>query len=123
MEETFQLYRGSTGILGEGGFNLRKFQTNDVDLQRRIEEAEGIAPHDGESETYARVTLENRQRAQNGEQKVLGIYWSVNTDEFVLDLCCISEASTSLVPTKRNVVSLIWKVYDPFGILSQFLDA
>lgn len=44
--------------------------------------------------------------------------WNVNSDQFVVDLVEIARLARSLEPTKRNIVSLVGKFYDPLGILA-----
>ena len=44
--------------------------------------------------------------------------WNVNTDHFVVSFDEIATLATSLKPTKRNIVSLVGKFYDPLGILA-----
>ena len=51
---TYELYQKSKNVLAEGGFNLRKFITNSVDLQKTIDQ--------NESKPMARVN--------NGECKI-----------------------------------------------------
>ncbi|XP_068712813.1 uncharacterized protein [Montipora foliosa] len=52
------------------------------------------------------------------EQKVLGIRWNPLKDVFMFDLTEIASYARDLQPTKRNVVSVAAKFYDPFGFLS-----
>ena len=68
-------------ILKEGGFNLRKFSTNAVMLQTRIDSCE--SPGQGEKtasipvqleETYANTVLGLTQKVHSGERKVLGVH-------------------------------------------------
>ena len=53
-----------------------------------------------------------------GEQKTLGVKWCVETDHFEFDLSEVGRQARSLSPTKRHIVSLIWRIYDPLGFLS-----
>ena len=48
----------------------------------------------------------------------MGVRWNVNTDQFVVSLNEIARLARSLEPTKRNIVSLVGKFYDPLGILA-----
>lgn len=41
--------------------------------------------------------------------------WKVGADELVFDLRELSKLALELEPTKRNVVSLIGKFFDPIG--------
>ena len=56
-------------------------------------------------------------KAARGEQKVLGVISDVGLDEFVLDVMSIS-AAAQIEPTKRNVISLVSRIYDPLGLIS-----
>lgn len=124
--EAFSLYQASKEILGEGGFNLRKFATNAVMLQMKIDSCE--SPSQGEEtvsvvsvpvdETYASTVLGPTQRMHSGERKVLGVRWNNSADQLVMDLEEIASAATVLEPTKRAIVSLVGRFYDPLGLLS-----
>lgn len=124
-DEAFELYETSKKVLMEGGFNLRKFCTNSTSLQTRIDDKEtsaGQSPASsisGEAEeTYANSTLGPAQDTQLGERKVLGIRWDTATDQLVVSLEDIALLAERLDPTKRAIVSLVGKFYDPLGLLS-----
>lgn len=53
-----------------------------------------------------------------GEQKILGVKWCMETDHFVFDLSEVGRQARSLSPTKRHIVSLVGRIYDPLGFLS-----
>ena len=71
-----------------------------------------------ESETYAQSTLGSSQQICPGELKVLELLWKMDTDELVLSLEGMIQAAEKAVPSKRHVLSIIGRVYDPVGILS-----
>lgn len=54
----------------------------------------------------------------HGEKKVLGVCWKLHTDHLVLSLEDIASAAASIEPTKRAIVSLVGRVYDPLGLIS-----
>ena len=83
----------------DAGFKLRKFHTNDVNLQTTINKIEKFQP------------LEDNL-------KVLGIDLHKQNDSFVLHLSKIYEAGIELPTTKRNVLKIIANIYDPIGIIS-----
>ena len=122
VETAWQLYLHSKEILKTGGFNLRKFKTNDSDLQRRMTEAEGTIPYTSETndnETYAKSMLGKSQKPCMGEQKTLGLRWHMETDQFIFDLNEITRVSDATpIKTKRSITSIVSKIYDPLGILS-----
>ena len=52
------------------------------------------------------------------EHQVLGILWNLASDQFLSDISDITQLAPDLSTTKRNLVSLIGKIYDPLGFLS-----
>lgn len=52
------------------------------------------------------------------EVKVLGITWNLQNDTLMFDLSTLAFAACDLQPTKRNLVSLIGRFYDPLGFLA-----
>ena len=83
----------------DAGFELRKFHTNDPNLQTTINKIKKFQP------------LEENL-------KVLGIDWHKQNDSFIIDLNKIYEAGIELPTTKRNVLKIIASIYDPIGIIS-----
>ena len=53
--------------------------------------------------------------------KVLGMNWDCEKDTFCFKLLNIAEFGQSLEPTKRNVLRLTAKMFDPTGLLSPIL--
>ena len=124
-ESAYELYSDSKEMLKSGSFNLRKFATNSPTLQEKINKAEGLSSeeHPAEQcgdldETYAKSTLGGAQPVRAGEQKILGVCWNVHSDRFIFNLSDIARPTTDLEPTKRNVVSLVGRFYDPLGIVA-----
>lgn len=106
--EAFTLYNQAKEIFKQGGFNLRKFQTNCHELQKRIKTAEGVL--------NTEVPTEFNTVAP--EVKILGVTWNYDTDNLVFELSDIAIAGEKLLPTKRNAVSLSGRFYDPLGFLA-----
>ena len=80
-------------IFKDGGFNLRKFWSNDEDLLREFSDSQVQQLH-----------------------KVLGFIWDLESDE-LLPLVDVED----IVPkklTKREVLSCLSKIYDPCGLVS-----
>ena len=86
----------------QGAFNLRKWKTNSKTLQQKINLTEG--------ETF-----------ETSEVKILGIRWDTKRDKFQLDFKEITTFVKSLPPTKRSILRLSAKVFDPMGLLSPFV--
>lgn len=121
-ENAYKLYRESKEILGSGSFNLRKFTSSCPLLQARINKAEGVetpSQMQGDlDETFAKTTLGGAPPTKKSEQKILGVCWDTLPDCFVFDLSELTEFASHLEPTKRNVVSMVGRFYDPIGVLS-----
>ena len=119
-EEAFTMYRESKAILHAGGFNLRKFNTNSSRLRERIHQEENFdsTPTPHSDETYSQTMLGGAHSMDTGEQKTLGVKWCTETDHFILDVSEIGRQASNLTPTKRHIVSLVGRIYDPLGFLS-----
>lgn len=128
VEAGFELYLKSKGYLREGGFNLRKFVSNDPVLQQRIDEQEHENSNRITSENSLVIVAENESYTKNvfghgssegsNSLKVLGVQWNYKEDKIICDIEHICKLARDLEPTKRNVVGLATRFYDPFGLLS-----
>ncbi|KAK6172554.1 hypothetical protein SNE40_016185 [Patella caerulea] len=83
-----------------GRFNLRKWYTNDLNLRKRFSETDNSI----------------RKHAV----KILGLIWDTVEDNLKFDLACIIEYAKQLPLTKRSVLKLAVKIFDPLGLLSPF---
>ena len=121
-EQAYELYVKSRELLKQAGFNLRKFASNSRSLQSRVDSEESESPPVSDfkepDESYSDITLGTSQKLLTNEQKVLGMRWNMSEDKLVFSLHDIAELAKKLHSTKRNVVSLIGKFYDPLGFLS-----
>ena len=124
-DSAYELYASSKEMLKKGSFNLRKFATNSLPLQERINQAEGISvtPHVEQScsdtdETYAKSTLGNVSPLRPEEQRILGVRWNIPSDFFVFSFDDVATIAVGLEPTKRNVVATVGRFYDPLGFIS-----
>ncbi|KAK6175232.1 hypothetical protein SNE40_013739 [Patella caerulea] len=129
VETAYQLYEDAKERFATGGFNLRKFVSNSSELRERIHVNESkLHPGNGnitsspiheEDETYTKFMLGNS--TSNEDQKILGIKWNFVQDNFVIDWSEVLQLAQNIVPTKRLVVSISSKLYDPMGFLSPFI--
>ncbi|XP_036334843.1 uncharacterized protein LOC118745501 [Rhagoletis pomonella] len=107
-----RICREVVNIHSEGGFQLRSFVSNIKQLQDSLNK---------EPTTSQSVNLESRANYE----KVLGMRWNTVTDsfEFQLNFHRVSKAVLEGVrpPTKRELLSILMSVFDPFGILADFL--
>ena len=105
--------------------NLRRFITNVPHLQQKIDEKEEVLKTPDDSlgahdslKTYAKEALRTGQSIQSGEQKVLGARWNPATYRLCYDVGEFAHLAKKLEPTKRNVISVVGRFYDPVGYLS-----
>ncbi|CAB3999469.1 Hypothetical predicted protein [Paramuricea clavata] len=129
-----------------GGFNLRKFFSNSPTLMNRINEnkanlladcndeqdtlqtSEGINQGESRSsqtlrmehdQSYTRETTQDlSEPVEKCEQKIFGVKWKYQEDCFVCDFGPIAQAAKKCEPTKRNIISIASKFYDPLGFIS-----
>lgn len=71
-----------------------------------------------EDETYSRSILGNSQKICIGEQKVIGVHWNTSSDISHSDLI---QLARDLEPSKRNIVRIAGKFYDPLGFVSPII--
>ena len=122
--EAFELYEKSKRCLSQAGFILRKFMSNSPALQARVssQETNEIQVPQREAvtcddESYTKNTLGERLELPECV-KVLGVKWKPTEDILVCDIGDLYKVAVNMVPTKRNVIGLSARVYDPMGILS-----
>ena len=124
VESTFEFYLKAKLRLAAAGFKLRKFLSNSEELRQHIEKAEvsyaevvDRGPIE-EDQSYAKTSLGTQMIEEPDTAKVLGVQWNVGTDELEFDIREIAQVMGSLEPTKRNLVSVAAKFFDPLGVLS-----
>ena len=129
-EQAYQLFVRSKEIMKSGGFNLRKFSSNSLSLQSRVHSTvdSNLEPPSqsiciSEEDTYTNLLLDSMQPRfpAAGMQKVLGVPWDAHTDSLVISFGELASLTQHLIPTKRNLVSLAGKFFDPLGFLSPFV--
>ena len=112
-------------MLKKEGLNLRKFVTNSSTLQEKIDrnetqlQSQSIKESsiDNEEESYTKSTLGTTQQIDVGEQKVLGVRWSYSADCLVFEFSDLASQASKLDPTKRSIVGVASRFYDPVGFV------
>ena len=100
----------------EAQFNVRTFRWNSKELGTYFETLENV-------NIVNNVNTVNEEVVDskiNNEQKISGILWDEIEDNLVFRLDDIFKDATNVVPTKRNILSVISTVYDPVGYLQPF---
>ena len=108
-DEGFTLYQKAKELMRAGGFNLRKWKTNSATLQGRINE-------DLKSSDIPAIEKSGLRGV-----KILGLNWDCNADKFYFDLQEVITLAKSLLPTRRSILKVSAKLFDPLGLLSPFI--
>lgn len=91
-------------LLKAGGFNLRKWSSNEERLVKDL-------PEDLRDPR-------NYSFTENETSKTLGLGWNPKNDQFVYSSPYLKLANNETVYTKRRLLSEIAKIFDPLGWLS-----
>jgi hypothetical protein len=138
LDESFHIYKRSREIMAEGGFNLRKWYSNSQALLDRInahelkpqpstnaslteqaDRREDIPRTLQEDESYAKLaTGQNGTTLSSDSVKVLGTNWDTKADEMFFQFERWKEEASSTSPTKRSLLMLTAKIFDPLGLLA-----
>ena len=125
VEEVYELFNKSKQWMSEGGFNLRKWNSNSEELLKKVEEFEKCRDNivlkesaTEDEQSYAKATIGKGTSAEDSDNKVLGIIWSTKTDALIIKFSEIVELAKSLPATKRNVLKIIAKLFDPLGLVT-----
>ena len=125
--EAVEIFTKSKAIMKRAGFNLCKFKSNDATVLNEIAHLEAHqgskASNESVSEdlqTFSQSTVGLPYNESDNKTKVLGINWDTKEDVFFYDLSKLVEYSASLPPTKRSLLKIAAKIFDPLGCLSVY---
>ncbi|XP_065051274.1 uncharacterized protein LOC135680947 [Rhopilema esculentum] len=125
VDKAYEIYQQSKQVMKEGNFNLRKWNSNSQELIERIRKSEGQATTGGsdpklgeEDQSYVQSCI--GLSADNETVKILGLHWNSSSDEICYDFTEITQLAKTLPATKRSLLRLTAKIFDPLGILSVF---
>ena len=121
VESAISQYEISKKLMKEGGFNLRKWNSNSQDVMEYIKVKEQIQPSESrtseDDQTYAQLTTANLD-SNDSENKVLGISWSIDSDNLLYKLSHLRDFTEVSKVTKRNILKTIASIFDPLGLIS-----
>ena len=124
VQEGLKIYSTSKKIMESGGFNLRKWKTSSLELSKMIEEEENFLSKakvenvQEDDDSYVKEKLGSQSQETNERTKVLGLNWDISDDAFFFDFAELIEYANSLPPTKRSVLKITAKIFDPMGFLT-----
>ena len=124
IEEVINLYESSKEIMKKGGFNLRKWISNSQEVTSYINgresksQAKVSSVISEDDQSFAKTAIPNSHDTDTDDLKILGMKWDVERDRITFNLRQLAETSNGRTVTKRNVLSLTAKIYDPLGMIS-----
>lgn len=131
VEEVYHLFLKSKLRMLEAGFNMRTCSSNSNELIEKIKASgynkevkfiDGPNTLEEDDRIYASTTLGiNHEVNEEREYKALGITWNHGIVELIMGLGHIVKSSENLLITKRTVLKVTARVYDPLGWISTFL--
>ena len=126
-EKSFELHLKLKRCFLEGGFNMRKWNSNDPILFQRIESKEHNITNSAPSEIGPGQVVEEDESfskslfgppCTENEIKVMGMIWNKESDALKFDFSKLL-ASIGFEPvTKRLILRTTAQLYDPLGIIS-----
>jgi len=114
--EAFALYEVPKYIMKRGGFNLRKWNSNSVELLRLIGESEPCCALNSSSDHEPELPV-----TKGSMCKLLGINWDHLRDEFAFDFSELLQHNSELPTTKRTILKLTASLFDSLGLLRPFV--
>ena len=117
-------------IMTAGGMNLHKWKSNSSELLQKIELAATtdqpttLAPGNvkEEDETYVKAIIgHNILQLSDHTSRILGVAWNSSRDAFSFDFAELCKHLKTTVVTKRLILRLTAKIFDPLGLFSPFV--
>ena len=119
VEEGKIFYEKAKNILSCAGFDLRKWVSNNTELQIYFNEKENNSKT-SKKESEDDVTFLEAQLNHSNSifKRVLGIEWDTESDEFIFRFSEFLKTAKMLDKTKRNILKMAASIYDPLGFIS-----
>ena len=99
----YDFYLKVKSMMRNAGFDLRKWASNSSELMNKIKM----------NETHNFIPID-----KNSTRKVLGITWDIKSDEIIFDFSDLVAEAFERIITKRSILSISSKLFDPLGLLS-----
>ena len=128
QEEAFESYKKLKSCFKEGGFNMRKWESNSPDLVQDIAKEESLVANlqtestesktQEENESFSKFSIKNDCAKNENDVKVLGLAWDKTSDTVRIDFIKAFSKIGNDIVTKRDILSSTAQLYDPLGLLS-----
>ena len=132
-EMALQIYLGAKQMMKQAGLNFCKWNSNSKELLAKIKELE----KESNAETIKNISSKNSENqpvneddqsfvkasvGQSGDDKasIFGLNWDTDSGKTYFELEKIIGLVRKLPLTKRSVLELLAKIFDPLGFLSVF---
>ena len=104
VNEAVNLANQLTALMAKGGFHLTKWMSNSREVLASIPQQERVA-------SVVDLDLESLP-----VERALGVLWDVEADVFRFRIAAMKETTT-----RREILSVVSSMYDPFGFASPFV--
>ena len=125
VSSTVQLCKKIKSRLDDEGFNMRKWESNSRDVLEKLQDDRQYQQPQPSSSQMTSVSEEDQGYdqsvfAQSRESipKVLGQRWNNLSDELEFEFTRIVNAAETEIITKRIILSIATRFYDPVGLIS-----
>ena len=115
IEEAIESYEAEVDIMKAAGMKLRKWSSNHPLLTQRFKD-DNVGSPEGQKDFIL-----DDDKDYSTSKSVLGTRWNSFEDYFTFHEQGILEKALGVRPTKRNILSVSGKLYDPTGWLSPFI--
>ena len=131
VDSAYEFYVECKRVMAAGGMNLRKWHSNSLELLERINSNSPEtdlrcvpAPFQlvEEDDTYTKTVIgPNVSTPSRGLTKVLGVLWNSVLDVLTFEVDGLVDYANSLAASRRSVLKLSAKIFDPLGLISPFV--
>ena len=120
VQGAYELYQKTKQVMSEGGFNLRKWNSNSSTLMSQIRQNEAILT----TRESDRQDCPGHNIPESDDQaslsKLLGVTWDSQADEFMFKWNSLKGTEESDV-SKQSLLRVTASIFDPLGFLSPFV--
>uniref|UniRef100_A0A1X7V7R6 Reverse transcriptase domain-containing protein n=1 Tax=Amphimedon queenslandica TaxID=400682 RepID=A0A1X7V7R6_AMPQE len=114
-EEALELYQNSKELMKDGGLIFGSFLLILLNCRYKLMRKREVPEREQKRNLCQEHTREDPTTSERRAQG-LGVLWDVCQDELVFNLNAIAREAMESEPTKRKVISIVSKFFDPLGI-------